>query len=137
MMRIFIDTNVLIDVLLKRENFMSAVRVLALSKDPKYTLYVSVLTMANLVYILRKVWKGDKLYNELSRLSSILHVYSITDSDYDKALALRAKDFEDSLQYFCAQSAQCDVIITRNEKDFDFSEITVLSPDLFLLKQDR
>lgn len=133
MKRIFLDTNVLIDVILKRDDYVSAANVLALSENPRYTLYVSVLTMANIVYILRKEWKGDPLYDMLLRLSSLLNICSITDSDYDQAVALRAKDFEDALQYYSALSAQCDVIVTRNVKDFYFSDLTVSTPAQFLL----
>lgn len=132
MRRIFLDTNVLIDVMLKRDDYVSAAKVLALSADPRYTLYVSVLTMANIVYILRKEWKGDRLYDMLDRLSAVLNICSITESDYNQAMILRAKDFEDALQYYSALSAQCDVIVTRNTKDFYFSELTVSAPAQFL-----
>lgn len=132
MRRIFLDTNILIDVMLKRDDYVSAAKVLALSSDPRYTLYVSVLTMANIVYILRKEWKGDRLYDMLARLSAVLNICSITESDYSQAMILRAKDFEDALQYYSALSAQCDVIVTRNTKDFYFSELTVSTPAQFL-----
>lgn len=132
MRRIFLDTNVLIDVILKRDDYVSAAKVMALFVDSRYKLYVSVLTMANIVYILRKEWKGDRLYDMLAHLSDILTVCSITDSDYNQALMLRAKDFEDALQYSSALSAQCDVIVTRNTKDFYFSKLMVYTPAQFL-----
>ena len=134
MRRIFLDTNVLIDVILKRDDYVSAAKVMALFVDSRYKLYVSVLTMANIVYILRKEWKGDRLYDMLAHLSDILTVCSITDSDYNQALMLRAKDFEDALQYFAAWLAAADCIITRNKKDFSFSDIPVLTPDEFLVR---
>ena len=132
MRHLFIDTNVLIDVLLERDDYKSAARVLALSGQPGFVLSVSVLTMANVVYVLRKVLRGDSLYDRLNELSSIFRVQPVTSADYAAAVALRARDFEDSLQCFCARTACCDVIISRNVKDFTFSELPVLSPSLFL-----
>lgn len=64
----------------------------------------------------------------LSRLSAVLNICSIADSDYNQALILCVKDFEDALQYYSALSAQCDVIVTRNIKDFYFSELAVYTP---------
>jgi predicted nucleic acid-binding protein len=132
MKKVFIDTNVVIDLLLKREGYLSAAKVLSLSQNKEFSLFVSVLTMANIAYILRKVLHGDALYENLYQISSIMHVESITTDNYHSALHLRARDFEDALQYFCAKSIGCDVLVTRNEKDFAFSEIEVLSPSDFL-----
>lgn len=130
MKRVFIDTNVLIDLLVKRSGYEAAARLLSLQN--KVSLHVSVLTMANVVYILRKVLRGESMYNELDKLSSNMIVEGITATDYESALGLRAKDFEDALQYFCAKSSSCDVIISRNGKDFPFSEIEVVTPEVFL-----
>lgn len=132
MKKVFIDTNVIIDLLLKREGYETAARILSLGKEAKYSLYVSVLTMANIAYILRKVLRGKQLYDALRKLSSIITVLSITDKDYEAALQLEATDFEDALQYFCACAYGCEIIVTRNEKDFTFSNLMVVSPDNFI-----
>lgn len=132
MKRIFLDTNVLIDLLAKRKGYEVAALLLSLSLKQDFSLHVSVLTMANIVYILRKVLKGDDMYHELGKLSNKLAVESITKQNYELALRLKAHDFEDSLQYFCAKSSACDVIITRNGKDFPFSDIRVMTPEEYL-----
>lgn len=128
MKRIFIDTNILIDLLLKREGYTAAANILTIREEK----IVSVLTMANIAYILRKTLKGDSLYAALEKLSNLVSVESLTTKDYQDALNLKAVDFEDALQYFCAYSSGCDVIITRNKKDFTFSRLPVLSPDEYL-----
>jgi len=126
-MRIFIDTNVLIDLLCEREGYEQAGHILALSDNPQCVLYTSVLSIANLAYILRKA-----LYQSLNKLSNRLNISPMTQESFERALSLEASDFEDALQYYSALQADCEVIITRNKKDFKFSEIAVCSPDEFL-----
>lgn len=132
MKRIFIDTNVIIDVLMQRDGYLSSARVLALAKNEDITLYVSVLTMANLAYILRKSLRGNDFYTEMKKLSTLLKVADTTNGHFLSALELQAKDFEDALQYYCAVSNECDTIVTRNKKDFTFSSINVLTPEELL-----
>lgn len=57
-------------------------------------------------------------------------------SQYLEALNTIVSDFEDMLQYVCASKYKCDVIVTRNIKDFPFSDISVLSPKQFLTRED-
>ena len=82
MKRIFIDTNVIIDVLMQRDGYLSSARVLALAKNEDTTLFVSVLTMANLAYILRKSLKGDSFYAEMRKLSCLVNVADTTNNHF-------------------------------------------------------
>ena len=132
MKKIFIDTNIIIDVLMQRDGYLSSAKVLALAKNREVSLFVSVLTMANLAYILRKTLRGDDFYNEMKKLSGLLNVVDTTNGHFLSALKLQAKDFEDALQYYCAVSNECEVIVTRNKKDFAFSAIDVLFPEELL-----
>lgn len=129
MKKIFIDTNVIIDLLIKRDGYIASAKILALAKDTNVTLYSSVLTMANIAYILRKSFVGDGLYQQMSKLSKILCVSDLTNKQFEQAISLKARDFEDALQYYCALDNSCDVIITRNKKDFTFSAIPVQTPE--------
>lgn len=95
-------------------------------------LCTSVLSMANVAYILRKKLQGDTLYVELGKLSKFVITVGLSAEDYEQALQLKAKDFEDALHYFCALSNECTAIVTRNKKDFKYSTIKVLSPEEFL-----
>lgn len=131
-MRIFLDTNVLIDIICQREGYEQAGKVLAFSDKPKNIVYTSVLSMANVAYILRKILKGDLLYQTLEMLSKRLKISSMTQDSFDKAIALKASDFEDALQYYSALQEECEVIVTRNKKDFPFSKMMVCTPDEFL-----
>ena len=128
-MRVFLDTNVLIDVLMLRAGCESSCLVLS---SEHHDFCVSVLTMANIAYIMRHALKGEKLYDCLVSLNEILRVVSITEEQYEQALRLRASDFEDALQYYCALSCHSEVIVSRNVKDLTFSALPVLTPEEFL-----
>ena len=121
MIKAFIDTNVLIDLLLERDGCQDAATILLCQKEQKCSLFLSSWTMANIAYILRKKFKGIALYNALNKLKTFFSVVSLTADNVESALMLQATDFEDALQYFSAANIQADVIVTRNEKDFYFS----------------
>ena len=131
-MKIFVDTNIILDVLLKREGYVEAAKVLLVGSQDDGALCISVLSMANVAYILRKKLQGDELYVELGKLSKFVITVGLSAEDYEQALQLKAKDFEDALQYFCAISNECTAIVTRNKKDFKYNTIKVLSPEEFL-----
>ena len=133
-MKVFVDTNVILDVLLKREGYVEAAKVLLAGSQNDGTLCTSVLSMAHVAYILRKKIQGDALYVELGKLSKFIVTVGLSVEDYEQALQLKANDFEDALQYFCALSNGCDTIVTRNKKDFRYSVMRVLSPKEFLLE---
>ncbi len=132
MKNLFIDTNVLLDLLMERDGYQEAAIIMDMSGSTEFRLSVSVLSMSNIAYVLRKVLNSDELYVALNKLSSFLHIVSVSSEDYFAAVKLRARDFEDALQYFCAKSSGCDCIITRNIKDFVFSDIPVVSSKNFL-----
>lgn len=82
MKKIFIDTNVIIDLLLKRDGYAEAALIMESGKQGIISLHASVLTMANLAYILRKELKGESLYQALRTISSLIHVTTLTDKDF-------------------------------------------------------
>lgn len=127
MNKYFVDTNVLIDFLTFRESYKQAAEILNDAKKGKYKVCTSALSMANLVYILRKVLKGEVLYDTLNKLSFI-EITPIGREEYLRAVSLKSNDFEDALQYFSALSYGCNALITRNIKDFPFANIPTVSP---------
>ena len=129
-MKVFLDTNVLVDFIEEREGTKDASDILQLGKagDGNVMLCTSVLTMANAAYIARKGRTKANLYAALSLLSNMVHILPMDSEQWLAALALNAGDLEDALQYECAKAAGCDYIITRNTRDFGFSAIDVLTP---------
>ncbi len=129
MKKIFLDTNIVLDLLM-REEYKAQIRDLIRScADDE--LYVSYLTVANAAYIMRKYSKEELNDN----LNLILELFEIIPNDkhqIEKAIKTNGSDFEDILQYQSAKSVQCEVILTRNAKDFQFSDIPIMDVGEFL-----
>lgn len=126
MTRIFLDTNFIIDYLLRPEYKPLCQAFLEKGALSGYRFYISALTIANFAYIARKFDK-EKLYSHLKNIVEIFEIVDLTEIDVKQAISMQADDFEDALQYQCAKSKSCSLIITRNQKDFQFSEIPVIS----------
>ena len=135
MRKVFWDTNVVIDLLDKREPFyQAAVSIFTLAYHKKITLFVSPMTYATAAYLLRK--HGQEQMKLLLRNFRQLSKVSVADEKVvDDALASCFSDYEDALQYYSALTRNVDVIITRNTRDFVHASIPVLTPDEFLTKR--
>ena len=127
-MKVFLDTNVLLDFEMGRDGIAEASEIFQMGEDGKLDLCVSILTMANTAYIARKGRTKEKLREDLSSLSGMISVLPMDSEQWHDALALNAGDLEDALQYECAKAAGCNCIVTRNTRDFGFSPIDVLTP---------
>ena len=139
-MKAFLDTNILLDLLLERDGYEASAQILQLRDEDKIDLCVSILTMVNVAYVYRKTVGQNAVIPNLKCLSAIVDVLPMDNDTLEQALYMEGKDFEDTLQYLCAVQNRCDAIITRNEKDFRFSrglrgnpeQIPVYSPESFL-----
>ena len=136
-MKVFIDTNVILDFITGRQGVEEASGILQAGEEGRVTLCVSLLTMANTAYVARRGRTREELYELLSLLAQMLCILSMDEAQFAQALQRPARDFEDILQSVCAQHHQCDCIITRNKKDFPLSSIPVLSPQEFLQTLER
>lgn len=129
MSRLFLDTNILLDVLEKREpHFKAAANILHLGLSDEVQLYASSLTFINCVFTGRKSLGYDIILDKVKLLRSFIRVAPITEIELDKALGEDTRDVEDCLQYYSAISAQCDCIITRDSKHFPKDKLPILSP---------
>ncbi|MFN3999943.1 type II toxin-antitoxin system VapC family toxin [Algoriphagus sp.] len=135
MERIFIDTNIVIDLLAKRDPFYRAAQGLFTIGDHKEVeLYISALTFANAYYSIVRHHKEVNAKKYLSKFKILVSILSIDDKCIELALASDFENFEDGLQYFVALENQADVIISRNKKDFKSSRIPVMTAEEFLTK---
>lgn len=131
MKNIFLDTNFVIDYFVREEFNNDTESFLSIGKKLKYQFYISYLTVANFAYIRRKL-PSEKLISLIYDISNTFKVIDNTNSQIQKAILLNATDFEDALQYQAALDANCDCIITRNQSDFSFSKIHVMSASKYL-----
>ncbi len=132
MKKIFLDTNFILDYFVREGVGDPSEQLMRYVSSHKYKCYVSFLTVANFSYITRKMDK-EIAREMILKMCEVFEIVKNTESQIRKALALKASDFEDALQYQCAKDAGCDCIITRNQKDFSFSNIPVLSASEYLV----
>ena len=131
-MRVFVDTNVLIDYLCKREPFfVPAKTVFALCYMGKIEIVISSLSIVNTLYIGRK-HSSSKLKQSLLSLSHIVSFMDLPASMVLDTLQTEWADYEDALQYATAQISESDCIITRNKRDYSLSTLPVYTPDELL-----
>ena len=133
-MRLMIDTNIFLDVLLRREPFFESSRdVLKLCEDKKVQGFLSASSVTDIFYIIRKgLQSTEAAYKALGSVLEIVKVLTVTNEDVLNAYIQRAADFEDCLLATCARSNKCTAIVTRNKKDFLSFGITLLSPEELL-----
>ena len=134
MKKLFIDTNIVIDLLAKREPFYDeAAMLFTLADKQKIRLSVSALTFANTNYILLQSKKPEEAKLILRKLKLIVQVLSLDEKIVGLSLNDDDfKDYEDALQYFTALENGVDAIITRNLKDFQKAKLPVMTASQFL-----
>ncbi|MFV8364161.1 type II toxin-antitoxin system VapC family toxin [Flavobacterium sp. ZT3P35] len=133
MSRIFLDTNVILDLLGERVPFFDSIaKVATLADQKKLTLIVSPLSFTTIGYVLNKYETSKSVLNKLRKFKIICEVCEVNEETIDKALNSSFKDFEDAVQYFCALQSNCSIIITRNGKDFKHSTIPIMTAEEYL-----
>ncbi len=131
--KLFLDTNIVIDLLGEREPFYnSAAQIATLADKGKIQLIVSALTYSNVYYWLSRFEDKEVVKEKIRKFKVIAETSDLTDKIIDKGLSSKFANFEDSLQYFCAVKEDSNILITRNGKDFKESDIPVLAPDEYL-----
>lgn len=127
--RVFIDTDVLLDVLLKREpHWDCSRRVLALCETGKLEGTTSALILANVNYILARTKDPKTARAAVGTLREILTVLPLTNRELGQALASEFSDLEDGMQYFVAVNQGVGTFITRNVRDFRSAVLAVRTP---------
>ncbi|MDB5147340.1 MAG: twitching motility protein PilT [Mucilaginibacter sp.] len=131
MKQVFVDTNILIDLLADRPPFSKfAIEIFDLAEKKQIRLFTSSHSYATTHYLLKKHIGEKELRELLCSLLDFIELISIDSAIIKKSLLSKHKDFEDAIQIFAANSvADIDYIVTRNLKDFKNTGITVLPPD--------
>lgn len=131
MSRVFLDTNIIVDLIADRKPFSKyAIEIFQKAEEGKLELFTSSHSMATTHYLLKKYMEEKDLREVLYNLLEFITVIAVDVDILKRGLRSKHKDFEDSIQIFCASSVEnIDSIITRNVRDFKGSEIKVLSPD--------
>ena len=136
MIRAYIDTNILVDLVLSRQEFLpNAQRIFALGYAGEVQLMVSALSFVNTIYLGRKYkYPMDEVYAKLRLIADFVDVADLRGKNVVDVLDSGWKDYEDATQHRSAIEEQADCIVTRNKKDFKASIILVLTPEEFFDK---
>lgn len=135
MKEIYLDTNIILDFLGNRAPFgIHALRIFKKGLNGDWKLWTSSISVTTAYYILEKELDRNKAKEKIGLLLNYVSIHPITKQNLQTALASQFKDFEDGVQHFCALSnGSINCIVTRNQKDFQHSQIPVMGPEeLFL-----
>lgn len=132
-MKVLIDTNIILDVLCGRAEFIEASsRVWKYCEINKLSGVISALSVPNIVYILRKELDPNKTKEIIDRLLLIFDVAELKTEDLRKAAEMKTADYEDAIQMCCADRINADFIVTRNIRDFVSSPVPAVKPSELL-----
>lgn len=134
-MRLLIDANIVLDVLQKREPYWKDSSVIwKLCETEQAEGYMSTLTFANLMYVMRRELDPAQIRDVLDKLRLIFRFADFTAADMEKAAEMGWDDFEDAIQAATAERIMADSIITRNVRDFRNSKVIAFTPSEFIAR---
>ena len=132
MEKVFVDTDIILDLLSNREPFyIHSANLFSAADKNEIKIYVSTLSFANLNYILSKQLSTDQAKKKLFKFKTLVTLLSVTDKVIELALSSDFKDFEDAIQYFTAIENNIKILLTRNLRDYKYAEISVLTAEQF------
>ena len=132
-MRIFYDTNVILDLLANRPGFADdAEKAIDCASHDGNRGLVSALTVCDIVYILRKSMPRDEVGRQIKALQDVLEIIDVTGKSVIDAFDVSVSDYEDTVQYLNATTAKADVIVTRDKDGFAGADIRVCTSREFL-----
>lgn len=132
---VFVDTDVVLDLLARREPFYpAAARLFSRVERGELTACVSALAFANLFYLLRKESGAAKAVEVLGKLRRLVTVLAVDDGIIERALAAGFRDFEDAIQYHAALAGDVVCLVTRNVRDYLNPVIPVCTAEEFLTR---
>ena len=128
-MKALIDGNIILDVLQRREPHLDASsKVWKLCETDLIEGYVSALTFADLVYVMRKELTPESINEVLKKLSLIFHFTELAVADLTEAAEMKWNDYEDAVQAAAARRIHADCIVTRNIRDYLQSKVPAFTP---------
>ncbi len=136
--RLFIDTNIMLDLLGERLPYYDSIaKIATLADKSEIAIVASALSYSTVAYLLSKYESIEKIKEKLRKFKIISEISDLDEKTIEKGLNSNFSDFEDGLQYFCSLKSGCTIILTRNQKDFKASNIPVMSADEYLKSINR
>ncbi|MCB0745598.1 MAG: PIN domain-containing protein [Ignavibacteriae bacterium] len=134
MKNIFIDSDIILDLLAKREpHYIFAAKLFTLIDQRKFIGFTSPIVFANLHYLLKKNNSNSFALKSLRKLKTLINILPVDERVIEQALNSNFTDFEDAIQYFTAVNNGITTLLTRNKVDFKKSKIPVATAEEFLI----
>ena len=131
--KVFVDTDIIYDLLAKRDPFyFAAARLFTLADEGKIQIFISALSLPNVHYLLSKKKSEEEARQILRKFKVLVNVTPLDEKIIDLALNSEFSDFEDAIQYFSALQNEVEVLLTRNLKDYKKAQISVLTAQDFI-----
>ncbi len=128
-MKLLLDINVILDVLLAREPWVrDSARLLSAVEEQRIDGYVASHTLPTIHYLVQKEKDAKLAARAVTDLLRILQVVPLTNADFQQALVLGLRDFEDAVQAASALKIGADALVTRNKSDFRGLDLPVRAP---------
>lgn len=135
MSKVFVDTDICIDLLSGRQPFHSvAQKLFSKADNGQVKLYVSSLSFSNIDYVLRSQYSASPSRKIIAKFKTLVTVLTVDSKTIDLAIASDFSDFEDAIQYYSAIEHGLTTFLTRNIKDYKKATIKVMTPDTYLTK---
>lgn len=136
-MRLFVDTNLILDVIAERDPFYaSAARIWSMCETGVCEGFVSAISFNNVFYIVRRARNADVARKALVLMRDVFKSVAPDEQILNQAIDSDIRDFEDAIQFFSAQRVATDYLLTRNVTDFPKTHQPILAPDEFLVLMD-
>lgn len=132
-MKILLDTNIVLDLLLEREPFCNEAKdIFGMIELDKISGFLCATSITTIYYLISKNVDKSKADDIIDKLLQLFYIADVNKNILIKSLKNNGKDFEDSVIYTSAEYFNIDIIITRDKKGFKQSNIRVLKPSDFL-----
>ena len=127
-MKVFVNNDVILDILLKRKEFVYSSKVLEYIKKGLVQGFTSPIIFTNTFFLIAKTRNKNLAWKALRKLRLLFKLTKVTDKIVDQALASGFRDFEDTLQYYSAIDSKVKYLVTKNKKDYLGEEVVIISP---------
>jgi len=133
MIKVFVDSDIILDLLSQREpHYIHAAKLFTLIDQQEIIAFTSPLIFANLHYLLKKLTSNLSALKSLRKLKTLMNILPIDERVIEQALNSEFKDFEDAIQYFTAVNNGINLILTRIKVDYKKSKITISTAEEFI-----
>lgn len=133
MIRIFVDSDVILDLLTKREpHYLFAAQLFSLVEENKITAYTSPIVIANIYYILTKLTNRTQSLKQIKKIMSFFKIAPVDEQIMKLAYDSGFNDFEDAIQYYAAKKYSIPIFVTRNKNDYNVKDISVCNAEEYM-----